>query len=257
MRVLPPQILPWRTAIKRRHSPPPAQGRYGYRAYRQCLRWEFGFTCPFCLCHESDFVPRGAEGLGVTQIEHFVPASHDEEGTNDYINCYYICLFCNQDRRAIPTIEPKEGSRLLNPCDDVWAERFVVDGDALKPRRGGRDAAYTSAVYDLNDPRKIEMRRFRRETIRDCMSLIERGEAVLNRLLDRALEANDPALVEEAKLIEDALRRAWQELEAFKVVPRDVRRTCPCDGENLYTVPQALQEQTIDIESPLGSWPSK
>lgn len=250
MRILPPQLVPWRIAIERRHSPPPAHGRYGYRSYRQCLRWDFGFTCPFCLCHESDFVPRGAEGLGITQVEHFVPVSHDAESANAYTNCFYICQYCNQDRNAASTIDPEDGRRLLNPCNDVWEEHFASEGDTLKPRAESGDAAYTHAVYDVDDPRKIEMRRFRRETIRDCMSLIERGQAVLDRLLERALQTREPALVDEAKLIEDALRRAWQELETFKVVPRDARSSCPCDGEELYEVPWALQEQTIEIETP-------
>ncbi len=247
MRILPPQLVPWRVAVERRHTPHAAQGRYGYRTYRQCLRWEFGFTCPFCLCHEADFAPRGAEGLGVTQIEHFVPVSHDEEGTNDYLNCFYICRFCNQDRGVAATIEPEDGSRLLNPCNDVWSQHFVAEGDELRPVEGSRDAAYTYMSYDLDDPRKIEMRRFRRETVEACLRLIERGEAVLERVLDRAFQTQEPALVDEAKLIEEALRRAWRELESFKVVPRDARSSCACGGEGLHVVPMPLLEQTIEI----------
>ncbi len=251
MRILPPRLAPWRIAIVRRHTPPAARGRRGYRTYRQCLRWEFGFTCPFCLCHEADFVPRGAEGLGVTQVEHFVPVSHDGAGTNDYLNCFYICRFCNQDRGAAATIEPADGRRLLNPCSDVWYDYFVAEGDQLRPAAGSGDAAYTYAAYDLDDPRKIEMRRYRRETIEACLRLIESGRTVLERLLDRALETQEPALVAEAKVIEEAIRRAWQELESFKVVPRDARDSCACGGEGLHIVPRALQEQTIEIEPPL------
>ncbi len=251
MRILPPQLVPWRIAIERRHTPPVARGRYGYRTYRQCLRWEFGFTCPFCLCHEADFAPRGAEGLGVTQVEHFVPSSHDEAGTNDYLNCFYVCRYCNQDRGTAATIDPQDGSRLLNPCSDVWNEHFVAEGDQLRPAVGSADAAYTHAAYDLDDPRKIEMRRFRRDTVEACLRLIESGRTVLDRLLDRALQTQEPALVAEAKLIEEALRRAWQELESFKVVPRDARSPCACGGEGLDVVPRALQEQTIEIEPPL------
>jgi len=251
VRILPARLLPWRTAIERRHEPPPAQGRYGYRSYRQCLRWEFGFTCPFCLCHESDFAPRGAEGLGITQVEHFVPVSYAEEGVNEYGNCFFICQFCNQDRSTAPTTDSKSGSRLLNPCDDVWEEHFVAEGDTLRPKAENGNAVYTHAAYDLDDPRKLEMRRFRRETVRDCLRMIERGQRVLDRLLEKALQEREPALLEEAKVIEDAVRRAWQEIEAFKVVPRDARRSCPCDDEDLFEVPRVLWEQTVEIEPPL------
>jgi hypothetical protein len=248
VRILPPRLAPWRIAIERRHRPPSSQGRYGYRSYRQCLRWEFGFTCPFCLCHESDFAPRGAEGLGVTQIEHFLPVSNGAESTNDYVNCFYICRYCNRDRSTAPTIDPKDGRRLLNPCADVWEEHFRPEGDTLEPKVENSDASYTHAVYDLDDPRKVELRRFRRETIEECLRLIEHGQKVLDRLLERALQTREAMLIDEAKIIEDALRRAWQELESFKVVPRDARSSCPCDEEELYEVPQALQQQTLAVE---------
>ncbi len=251
MRILPPQLLPWRVALERRHDPPLARGRYGYRSYRQCLRWEFGFTCPFCLCHEADFAPRGAEGLGITQVEHFVPVSDDEEGTNDYLNCFYICQYCNQDRGTAKTINPEDGSRLLNPCSAVWEGHFKVVEDRLRPVDGGDDAEYTHAAYDLDDPRKVEMRRYRRETVEACLTLIERGQPVLERLLDRALDTQDPILIDEAKIIEEAIRRAWLELERFKAIPQDARDSCACQNERLCVAPRALQEQTIEIEPPL------
>lgn len=251
MRILPPQLVPWRIAIQRRHDPPAAQGRYGYRSYRQCLRWEFGFTCPFCLCHEADFAPRGAEGLGVTQIEHLVPVSHDEDGTNEYLNCFYICRFCNRDRGMAATVDPETGNRLLDPCDDVWNEHFVADGDELRPAEGSGSAAYTHVAYDLDDPRKVEIRRYRRETISACLRLLERGPRILERLLDRALQDQDTELVDAARQIEEGQRRAWQQLESFFVIPRDARKSCPCQGKDLYTLPSALEEQTIEVAPPV------
>lgn len=49
---------PWPKGIDRRHKPRAPVGRHGYQAFRQCLRWEFGFSCSFCLCHD---VPIDAE----------------------------------------------------------------------------------------------------------------------------------------------------------------------------------------------------
>src|SRR5690349_1008078 len=102
MKILPPQTLPPNARIERRHQPEGVTGRYGYRAYRACLRWEFGFTCAFCLLHEADLAPFGAEGLGVMTIEHFVPVSVDEEKAGEYRNCYYACRLCNQSRSNAP-----------------------------------------------------------------------------------------------------------------------------------------------------------
>ena len=59
MKILPPQTKPPTSPIERRHRPRPVHGRQGYLKFRPCLRWDFGFTCPFCLMHESDFVRGG------------------------------------------------------------------------------------------------------------------------------------------------------------------------------------------------------
>ena len=75
MRILPLQSQPPSTTVDRRHTPRPTTGRFGYQGYRACLRWEFGFTCAFCLLHESDFVEHGAEGLGLLGVEHFLPVA--------------------------------------------------------------------------------------------------------------------------------------------------------------------------------------
>lgn len=87
MKIVPPELRPWRSPFVRRHSPPLATGDQGYPEYRQCLRWEFGFTCSFCLCHEADLALDGAEGTGITQTEHWIPVSKDKSKINDYRNC--------------------------------------------------------------------------------------------------------------------------------------------------------------------------
>lgn len=250
MKLLPPILSPWRVTIERRHTPAERRSRTGYRAYRSCLRWEFGFTCPFCLCHEADFAPRGAEGLGITQIEHFTPVNHDVTGIHLYANCFYICQFCNRARSATPNIDPADGNRLLNPCEDAWAEYFYSAGDEIQPREGSSDAAYTHATYHLNDPRKIARRRYRRITIEECLDLLERGGVILTRLLKEAAIQHDPSLVEESRVLQDALRRAWRDLEMFEVVPQDASDSCACNGEDYRSIPSVLEEQTVEFDSP-------
>ncbi len=177
-----------------------------------------------------------------------MPVSHDETGTNVYTNCFYSCRYCNRDRGATPGVDPAGGRRLLNPSDVVWTEHFVVAGDAIDPRGGSEDAAYTHAAYNLNHPRKVEMRRFRRETIEECLELLERGREVLTQLFEKAKHVHDPALVDEARLIGDAMRRAWRDLEVFEVVPRDAQSPCACGVEDRCVIPEVLKEQTIEVE---------
>ncbi len=249
MKILPPTLRSWRASIARRHDPPVARGRYGYRTYRSCLRWEFGFTCPFCLLHETDFARGGAEGLGVMQIEHFVPVSHDATRINEYINCFYVCLFCNQARRTMVNVAPAAGARLLNPCADVWADHFVVEDDHIEVRDSSVDAAYTHGAYDLNDPRKVKRRRDRREAIEECLELIEQGSSYVAQLLEKATVTQNPSLVDQAKRIGEALHRVWRDLEAYAVVPLDAPVACAC-GAECDAIPELLEEQTIEMEPP-------
>jgi hypothetical protein len=138
MKILPLQTLPPQKKVERRHAPPETTGRYGYREYRSCLRWEFGFTCAFCLLHEGDLADLGAEGMGLTWIEHFLPASLDAEKVNEYENCFYTCPFCNRSRGTAPAVDEK-GRKLINPCSHAWAERFFRRRSSLAGyNRSGR-----------------------------------------------------------------------------------------------------------------------
>src|SRR5215210_7160639 len=129
MRILPRRTRPFPVKLERRHTPRPTRGRRGYQAFRPCLRWEFGFTCAFCLAHESDLVEHGAEGTGLMTIEHFLPVSagktpvEAETLANDYGNCFYACRYCNGARIAAPVVDLR-GRRLLNPCTHAWSEHF-------------------------------------------------------------------------------------------------------------------------------------
>src|SRR5437868_5698501 len=110
---LPPRTTPAKARLERRHAPPRAH----YATYRACVRWEFGFSCAFCLTHEADLLDHGVEGTGLTSIEHRLPQSHDESGgsINDYGNCFYACRFCNR-ARGVEALVDTDGRRLLDPC---------------------------------------------------------------------------------------------------------------------------------------------
>ena len=84
--ILPELTRPPGVVIPRAHSPREAAWDGGYTEYRRCLRWDFAFTCPYCLRHESDIVPSGAEGWGVTTAEHVALQSKDHAAANRYDN---------------------------------------------------------------------------------------------------------------------------------------------------------------------------
>jgi hypothetical protein len=230
--------LPWRGMIRRRHTP----RRTGdYRLYRPCLRWEFGFSCAFCLLHEADIVAAGAEGWGVMAIEHFVPQSNAPELVDDYTNCFYICTLCNSSRGDQANRDP-DGKRLLNPCDHAWNELFMAEDDQVRPREeAGGDAAYTCETYDFNDPRKVRARRMRRLLIRQCRSFLNSAGTLSESLLDHAVETGDSEAVEVAQGLAAMRHLATRELLRFKVIPDDHPTACRCGDMAHHTLPIVME----------------
>lgn len=227
MKILPPRTNPPSQRIERRHNPKPASGRCGYREYRPCLRWDFGFTCAFCLLHESDLSEHGVEGTGLTSVEHFVPVSNGG-AVNDYQNCFYACRFCNQARGDAPVIDFR-GRRLLNPCIEIWAEHFRSELDCLSPV--SEEAGYTHEIYDLDDPRKVALRKVRRERLEECGQLLSEGPSLLERLL-RQLSAQPVESQLDILMAAEELRRAighaLRDTLRYAAVPKDADETCRC-----------------------------
>lgn len=249
MRVLPPRTSPPLGRIERRHSPAPAAGRHGYRAFRSCLRWEFGFTCAFCLLHEADLIGHGIEGSGLTGVEHFLPVSKAEEKTNEYSNCFYACRFCNLSRGDASAVD-FVGRKLLNPCDHVWSDHFELgNDDRLLPRPGDADAAYTEIVYDLNDRRKIKIRKWRRERIEELLKVLLEAPASaleLAALCSVVPAPHDEPLLRMAKRLWAEVRRALRDLQRFAPIPRDAGRGCQC-GRVDPRLPPYLAGQMLEV----------
>jgi HNH endonuclease len=239
-KLLPPVTAPWSETFTRRHTPPPS----GYEHYRSCLRWEFGFSCAFCLLHESDIVHGGAEGWGVTQIEHFVPKSHDPDRRNDYSNLFYICGRCNR-ARGTQGKGPK-GEILLNPCDNIWAQHFKIIRDEIYPRNEHDEhAAHTRDAYKLNDESKVALRSVRRKTVIPCKSLLGRWSGINEKLLDLAVEKRAAETVELAKDLAAMSRLIRLNLHRYTAIPIKHDVSCHCGDPNLCTLPKVLDEQTF------------
>ncbi len=249
MRILPPQTLPPRKPLLRRHAPRPSRA---WTVYRSCLRWDFGFTCAFCLLHEADlYGGRPGEGLGGMTVEHRVPRSEQPSLRGRYANCLLACRFCNQARGALGVRTGRK--RLLDPTRDSWSDHFERFGDRLRPRVAGGNAEHTHATYDLDDPRKVVRRRLRRELISDRLDLLAGIGLELDRLLRLAekLRKRNPAaffaaLREVARIRSDALR-ALEDLRLFAAIPSDKPSSCRCASAKHHRLPTALSEQTIPM----------
>jgi hypothetical protein len=224
--------------LRRRHTP---RRTKEYRSYRSCLRWEFGFSCAFCLLHEADLIAGGAEGWGVMAIEHFVPRSQAPELVNEYSNCFYVCHLCNSARGEQPN-QAADGASLLNPCDQSWSDLFVAVEDQIVPREGvGRDASYTCDTYDFNDPRKVRLRRMRRLVIQQCQDFLAASATTGQDLLDHAAEAGDTEAVGVAGKLAAMRRLAHLELLRFQAIPADHPVECACGSNRHHSLPEGMK----------------
>lgn len=253
MKILPRRTSPPSITVDRRHNPSATRARFGYRRYRPCLRWDFGFSCAFCLLHESDFGVVGVEGLGLMGVEHFTPVSVDRSRANSYENCFYCCRLCNEARSTSP-VRDGEGRRLLNPCTDEWGSHYLLsEDDRLLPAAGSPNACYTLEVYDLNDPRKVAMRRVRREELDDCLEVLAQGPNLLDSVLvacQRAETRQEMArLISLARMLLRKLFRAARELRRRAAVPFDADAVCRCGHTEHHLLPGWLDAQTQDLDS--------
>jgi hypothetical protein len=211
------------------------------------LRWEFGFTCAFCLLHESDLAGKGAEGLGLTTIEHFVPARTEPWRINQYDNCFYACRLCNRARSGRPVID-STGRSLLDPCRHRWADHFRITDDGwLLAREEDGDAAYTEWAYDLNDLRKVELRQWRATTIREHLELIAEAPDLEERLL--AESAGGLGGLRTIQRLREGARIARAFMKQYMAIPRDADPACRCGRNDHHTLPSWLEEQTSLLPS--------
>jgi hypothetical protein len=250
MRILPPVSRLPTKPIVRRHWPKQA----GYQAYRSCLRWEFGFSCAFCLLHEADFVAGGAEGAGLMQVEHFVRAGQNADEANSYENLFYVCRLCNLARGCLPVVA-SNGARLLNPCDFAWGDHFHFEGDRLVVNEpDDLNASYTADAYDLNDPRKIAARRLRRSTIKSFLEVLIESRILEERLLDQAVNSSDQPIeseifknLEAAKTLRRIIYLVIEKLTRFSAIPEDASASCLCEAAERRELPEWLEAQVLDL----------
>lgn len=128
---------------------------------------------------------------------------------------------------------------------------MLLGDDSLQPFLGDLDAEYTAEVYDLNDVRKLAMRRSRRERMDEILALIDQGPGLLDDLLSNSIEqgtgARSAQLLLAAENLRKAMLRAEQSLMRHVAIPEDVGTECRCGHSQHHSLPPALEEQTIDI----------
>ncbi|MCB9608321.1 MAG: hypothetical protein H6716_17160 [Polyangiaceae bacterium] len=244
MKYLPAETQLPDVVLPRTHSPPVTD----YRKYRNCLRWEFGFTCSFCFLHEQDWSELGVEGLGLTWVEHQRLKGKDKGKRDDFGNCLLSCRLCNNSRGTLPE-EAEDGSMLLDPTQVAWGSYFFVQNWAMEVTTTSVDASYTFRAYNLGDRRKASLRRERARRFDAVSQAREEVAELLPRLIERARAATDPAERREALRIAEGLKRglsrALAEIARYRAVPTDAPGSCLCEAD--LTLPSWLEGALQDI----------
>lgn len=248
LEIVPPRIQVPRTHKRQRHTP---RSTNDYRDYRACLRWDAGFTCCFCLVHESDLTRTGtAEGTGLTSIEHLQPQRDAPALANVYSNCAYACQSCNNVRRCTPNEHPS-GARLLHPWRDAWGDHFRLHEDRLEPLQegeAGRNARYTIDVYRLNGDGKVEKRHLRRTQIAAYLGLFEFDLAELRGIAAQQASSEE-RLKDLARIrkLQEWRTLARDELERRTAIPADAPARCRCHSEEHHTLPPGTEVLRVSI----------
>lgn len=250
MLILTPTTEPPKAPFRRAHAPPT---QADHAKYRPCLRWDFGFYCAFCLLHERDFFTLGVEGLRLYWIEHFRPqsdATASEEERRRYSNCYYACSLCNHARGTEPLEDG--GVTLLDPNTDAWGDHFDLVDDRFVANQDDRRARRTDlGAYDLNDEKKVGLRKLRRTTIDGNMRVLEHGPARIESLLQAASEntAARGDLLREAEEWRDHISRAWETLKMYGALPDDRPTECACSVAS--GLPENMSHAVQDLHPPV------
>jgi hypothetical protein len=244
--VLPPSPSLPTERIARTHTP----RTKSFPSFRECLRWEFGFSCAFCSLHEADVNELDLEGLGFMSIEHKEPQSRDSDQVHRYTNCFYCCKLCNRSRSDRPSNDTM-GRELLDPCHDIWSSNFTYEDDSFRPTSD--NGALTQEAYDLNDARKIRLRRHRRGLLEDALRVIRDYPALLREAVETAATADSSGqlfLSSIARSIREQIQRAIGDLERFRAVPDSAPDRCACRSATRCALPVHLQKQLIEVMLP-------
>jgi hypothetical protein len=168
-------------------------------------------------------------------VEHIVLKSTPQGKPleHDYGNCLLLCRLCNGNRGDRHAHVKPDGTRLLNPTSDVWADHFDVRGARLEPKPGNLDAKYTHDAYGINDEMHTLRRRKLSDLVRMLIDNLHRDRAEIARLDQDILQSQSVTsasgwqLTQRGKLV-DQMRRTLTALQDLSGVPSDAPQKCRC-----------------------------
>jgi hypothetical protein len=179
-------------------------------------------------------------------IEHHVAQSEDPALADSYENCFYSCRFCNQARSNTPR---RAGSRrLLEPCAVPWGTHFTQHEEFLNPR--DPDAEYTEQVYDLNEPRRLTLRRARAGRLAEAFRVLRelpRRVSKLTQVAGMLSPEQGQELLDAAEDSRRLVEKAHQQLRRYRAIPVSASARCRCGTQDQCTLPAFLATQLLSV----------
>ncbi len=208
--------------IRRSHKPPKARP---FAEYRNCLRFEFAYTCAYCLASEREVGP--SDKYGGFEIEHFKP-----RGVRQFRNlrCYYpnllwACHACNRAKSDTwPSVrELANGVRFIDPCVEPLGKYLSIRGDKVVALTSNPAGQYMIDEVNLNSAQHVQ-RRQRRQKLARNFALLEATAETLRRRIK-------PGMSDEAETLAelDTLTRALNDLRLTQGVPPSPPWDAPTD----------------------------
>ena len=120
----------------------------------------------------------------------------------------------------------------------------------LVPFDRDADAAYTEDVYNINDDRKVKLRRVRREKSDDLFALLERPRKrldVLNWQTTCVSIAEGLEIAKELSRVHDEIGRLCRLSSLGDWVPEDAPSECRCGRVDARCLPAVYLRQVVEI----------
>jgi HJR/Mrr/RecB family endonuclease len=162
------------------------ESQRGYKQYREALRAAAGYRCEYCGVSEGALTPIDVTGTGLFAIAHYFPQSTHPHLAKRFENLVYSCRFCNHAIGNSPPICDRPELRLIYRRNPDYEMHLQLNSDGILEALTDT-GSFTLQLANLNDPRKVRLRRFEKEKQVERRRIIDSLLAIYSLLETEAL----------------------------------------------------------------------
>ncbi len=183
-----------------------------YRQYREALRAAAGYRCEYCGISEGALTPIEVTGTGLFLIDHYFPKSTHPHLMYQYDNLVYSCMFCNREIGPSQPVGERPEERLLIRRNPEYEKHLRLNGDGTLEALT-ETGEFTLKLANLNDPRKVRLRRLEEQTRGERRRIIDLLLSMYSKLENAAGSPSQQlAIRQELDAMAAALRQTYGDL---------------------------------------------